>query len=64
MQLYEENNTSSKLVYTSSTGLREIGHNVGISMEVAQILSSSDVGFGGVKTSGYNKLFCGKFISL
>ena len=32
-----------------------------ISMEVAQILSSGGIGFGGVETSGYNKLICGKF---
>ena len=30
-------------------------------MEVAQILSSGDAGFGGVETSGHNKLVCGKF---
>jgi hypothetical protein len=64
MQLYEENNACSKLVYTSSTGLREIGRNVGKVMEVAQVMSSSDVGFGVVETSGYDKLFCGKFTSL
>lgn len=48
-------------MYTSSTDLREIGHYVGILMEVAQILCSGDVGFSGVETSGHNKLVGGKF---
>lgn len=62
MQLYEEYHTCSKRVYTSSTDLREIGHNVGILMELAQILSNGDVGFSGVETLGHNKLLvCGKF---
>ena len=61
MQLYEEYQTCIKLVYTSNTDLREIGNSVGFLMEVAHILSSGNVDFGGVETSGYNKLVCGKF---
>lgn len=61
MQLYEEYHTCIKLVYSNSTDLREIGNSVGILMEVAQILSSDDVGFSGVETSGYDKLNCGHF---
>jgi hypothetical protein len=61
VQLYEEYHTCITLVHSSITDLREIGNKVGILMEVAQILSSGDVGFSGVETTGYNKLNLGKF---